>query len=179
MHGAAGGLESDLAAVREALSPPRAGPRPRMTDMLPHTQLDQWPPVERTSELEKWAAGLQHVVLRQSRMASPDSAALALTDGHAGGPPEAFVDAPEFCLLHGPPEGGIHLTLPAEVAARATELGWGEPHPASRTGSVSPHLVALYAPRDDRETAVVLALMQVSWRFARGELLRGVGRPNI
>jgi hypothetical protein len=150
-----------------------------MTDTLPHSQLDQWPPVERVMELTKWAAGLQYVVLRQSRMASPDSVALALTDEHAGGPPEAFIDMPEFCLLHGPPKGGIHLTLPPDVAARAMELGWGEPHPAARTGSVSPRLMALYAPRDDREVAAILALIQVSWRFALGELSSERGRPRI
>jgi phospholipase/carboxylesterase len=170
MHRAVGAFESNLAALQEALSPPRQGPRPAMPEILPHIQVNQWPPAAQVAELIARAAHLQNVVVRQSRMASPDTAALALEDEYAVGPVEAFIDLPEFCHLHAPPEGGVHLTLPPAVMGAAIELGWGETHPAAQTGAVSPSLVAVYAPRDERELAAVMALVETSWRFARGRL---------
>jgi hypothetical protein len=151
------------------LSPAREGPRPRMPEVLPHVQLDQWPPPLCVTGLVSRAATLGDVIVRQSRMASVETAALAIADKNALGPDEAFIDRPEFCHLHAPPPGGIHLTLPPGVIELLVSLGWGERHPVARTGAISPSLVALYAPRDERETAAAFALVQLSWRFARGE----------
>ncbi len=74
MDGAVRVFESGLAALQVALSPRRTGPRPQMPDVLPHIQLDQWPPVVQVAELLARAVKLRDVVVRQSRMASPDTA---------------------------------------------------------------------------------------------------------
>src|SRR5882724_2319163 len=92
--------------------PPRIGPRPRTRPALPHIQLDQWPPAAILEELIERCLELPFVRSQQSRMASPESRALALPDRLAGGPPDSFIDAHEFCHLHPLPEGSIHLTLP-------------------------------------------------------------------
>src|SRR5579872_6400615 len=113
--------------------PAREGPRPAMSDTLPHFQLDQWPDQRRIADLLARASKFPNVVIRQSRMASLDTAALALDDEHAVGPAEAFIDLPEFCHLLGPPQGGAHLTLPPTVIASLVELGWAEPHLAAKS----------------------------------------------
>lgn len=159
---------AELVALQQAISPPRPGPRPRMSDMLPHIQLDQWPPGVLVSRMVAQAAQLPEVTLRESRMAAPGSLAVALADEFALGPAAAFIDLSEFCYLHAAPHGGMHLTLPPQAGALVSDHCWGELHPAARAGLVSPCLMAVYAPRNEREAAVALALLNVSWRFARG-----------
>ena len=159
----------DLEALQASLAPPRKGPRARMAEVLPFIQLDQWPPEGLVAKVLARAASLPDVMVRQSRMASPETAALALLDEFAVGPAEAFIDLSEFCHLHAAPQGGILLTLPELILDPVIDLGWGELHPAAQTGSISPCLVAVYAPRDEREVAAALTLVEVSWRFARDE----------
>lgn len=139
-----------------------------MADGLPHVQMDQWPPTEISVELVARASRLPNVRVRQSRMASATTSALYLVDGCVGGPAEAFIDGAEFCHLLPPPEGNIHLMLPAAERAFAMELGWGEQHPVARAGSLWRCLVTLYAPRDEGELSVALRLIESSWQFARG-----------
>jgi hypothetical protein len=106
---------------------------------------------------------------RQSRMASPGSHALYLSDEFAIGPPEAFIDENEFCHLHPVPEGGIHLTLPRVLRDEVVRLAWGERHPIAEAGLLTT-LVTLYAPRNRQETDTVLGLIWQSCQFAQGKL---------
>lgn len=141
-----------------------------MPTALPYLQRDQWPPPVLVGELLKCASALPHVLVRQSRMASPETVALSLPDEWATGSLEAFIDIPEFCHLHSVPQGGSYLTLPPALRLPVIELGWAEEHPAARTGSVSSCLVLVYAPRDARELASTLAIIELSYRFAGGRL---------
>jgi phospholipase/carboxylesterase len=142
---------------------------------LPHVQLDQWPPAEIARQLVDLALSIPGVRAKQSRMAFPTSLALCLKDDFAKGPPEAFIDNHEFCLLHSLPQASVHLTLPCEVRDRAVQLGWAEQHPGVRAGIIPPTLVMLYAPRDAQELRVVFHLICMSCRFAKGALS---GRPR-
>jgi phospholipase/carboxylesterase len=147
--------------------PPRIGPRPRTRPALPHIQLEQWPTPEISQELLARSLELPFVRPRQSRMASPESLALALPDRLARGPAESFIDAHEFCHIHPLPEGSIHLTLPIELRTSAIVMGWGEQHPASRIGVMPDSLLMIYAPRDPWELTVVLQLISSSYQYAR------------
>jgi phospholipase/carboxylesterase len=149
------------------LLPVRFGPRPRATGILPFRQIDQLSPIELTDRLFTMCLDLPGVRSRQSRLASPQTRALCLVDGAASGPPEAFIDAREFCHLHTPPSGSIHLTLPAEAIEGVVALGWAERHPIQNLG-LHPTLVMVYGPRDSAELEVVFCLIEHSLRFARG-----------
>ncbi|HUP02650.1 MAG TPA: hypothetical protein VMU19_01595, partial [Bryobacteraceae bacterium] len=135
---------------------------------MPHVQLDQFPPAEIAGQLRELALGIPGVRARQSRMAFPSSVALCLTDESAQGPPEAFIDNHEFCLLHDLPEASIHVTLPKTIRERVLATAWGEPHPAVRTGIAPETLFLLYAPRNAQELRVVFDLIAESSRFAKG-----------
>jgi len=150
--------------------PARAGPRPRTRMALPHVQLDQWPPAEIAQQLSELALSIPGVLARQSRMAFPSSLALCLKDDFAQGPPEAFIDNHEFCLLHSLPQGSIHLTLPREVRDMAVQRGWAEQHPGVRAGIMPQTLVMLYAPRDIGELSIAYRLVGASSWFAKGAL---------
>jgi hypothetical protein len=140
-----------------------------MQRALPHVQLDQLPPAETMDDLLARCLSIPCVRSKQSRMASPQSHALYLSDACAAGPPEAFIDDHEFCHLHPLPEGSIHLTLPKVLRDDAIRLGWGERHPIAEAGILTT-LLTVYAPRDPREVDIVLDLIVKSCLFAAGKL---------
>jgi len=121
-------------------------------------------------ELVRRALDLPGVSTRESRLAGPAVQAIWIRDEWAGGPKASFIDELEFCHLHPPPAGGIHLTLPEEVRQQAIELGWAEPHLIAGRGIVSQYVVLVYAPRNPTEMEAVLTLIGASYRFARGVL---------
>lgn len=113
--------------------------------------------------------GIPCVRSKQSRMASPRSHALYLSDACAAGPPEAFIDGHEFCHIHPLPEGSIHLTLPKVIRDEVVRLSWAERHPIAQAGMLTT-LLTVYAPRDREEMDAVLSLIVQSCRFASGKL---------
>ena len=88
----------------------------------------------------------------------------------ARGPREAFLVGREFAHIHPPPEGSLHVALPPSLASEAIERGWAEIHPVARLGLIPGNVVMVYAPRDDAEVQVVVALVRSALAFARGEL---------
>jgi hypothetical protein len=150
------------------MPPPRGGPRPKTPPVLPYIQLDQWPPAEIVRDLIQSSLSLENVRSQQSRMAAPQSVALYLPDRYAEGPDDAFIDGHEFCHLHPPPHGSLHLTLPNPLREYAIRLGWAEQHPVARAGIMPETLVLVFAPRDRQELAVVQYLVWSSFRYARG-----------
>jgi hypothetical protein len=154
--------------IREPRSlPQRAGPRPQSTAGLPFRQLDQFPPAEMMPRLLALCLQLPAVRSRESRLAAADSRALWLDDSASAGPPEAFIDGREFCHLHAPPDGSIHLTLPPGDVDGVVARGWAERHPIHSLG-LHKTLVLVYAPRDAVELHTVSSLVAHSWRFAGG-----------
>jgi hypothetical protein len=156
--------------MTEWILPSRAGPRPAVSAVLPHIQLDHWPPPSVFGRLVARCSSLPRVKFRESRMASPEIQALCLPEELAHGPKEAFIDDHEFCHLHPLPQCSIHLTLPSPMRQMVIECGWGEPHRLVLSGIVAETLMMLYAPRDDQELEVVAELVAVSYRFAAGSL---------
>jgi Family of unknown function (DUF5519) len=157
-----------LTASRQLhLLPGRSGPRPRTTMKLPFEQIDQFPPLEMLERLFHLCSGIPGVRIRQSRFAAPQSRALYLAEPSLASPPEAFIDGREFCHLHAPPEGSVHLTLPSSVVEQLVALGWIVRHPIHELG-VFQNLVMAFGPRDAIEVDVVFNLVEHSCRFARG-----------
>ena len=153
--------------------PVRQGSRPRMTEALPHIQLDQWPPPDMVGELLARAARLPDVMVRQSRMA-----ALEWCRARPGG-----TSAP------GVPLDALHKTCPNSAICIASA---GRPRPPydaargqnreSRTGlggssPGSPNRIGIALsgwwsmPRDQLELAAALTIVEISWAFARGQSL--------
>jgi hypothetical protein len=147
--------------------PRRFGPRPRSGARLPFRPLDQFPPAGLAGQLHRLCLELPGVRIRQSRFADPQSRALWLAGSSLEGPPEAFIDGREFCHLHEPPGGSIHLTLPPAEVEGVVARGWAERHPIHHLG-LHPALVLVYAPRDPLELEIVFSLIAHSWRFAGG-----------
>ena len=147
--------------------PTRAGARPRATDNLPHSQLDQQPPDggELDAVLAE-AASWPHVDLQPSQIAVEGSRALVVSPDIATGPAEAFMVGREFCHGHAGGDFSLHAALPLPVAHAAQRAGWAEPHYLVHTGQASPTVVMLYAPRDETERQVILRLVRSSYEYA-------------
>jgi hypothetical protein len=149
--------------------PPRQGPRPSTTPTNPHTQLDQRPPARVIAGLADALFALPGVHERPSAISVPGARALWLEENDAHGPREAFLIGREFAHVHPLPDGSLHVALPPAVAEEAIAQGWAEVHPVARMGLIPANVVMLYAPRDDAEAAVALALVREALAFARGE----------
>jgi hypothetical protein len=147
---------------------PRAGERPQTTPTNPHTQLDQQAADPLLAdELARRIFALPGVVERPSGISVPGARALTLADGEPTGPPEAFMIGREFAHLHPSPDRSLHAMLPLDLAERAIDTGWAEPHPVARMGLIPPTAVMLYAPRDEDELTVIERLVRASHAFAR------------
>ena len=149
--------------------PPRRGQRPATTPTNPHTQLDQRPAARVIAELADALFALPGVREKPSAISVPGARALWLEPGDAHGPREAFLIGREFAHVHPLPDGSLHVALPPAVAEDAIAQGWAEVHPVARMGLIPANVVMLYAPRDDAEAAVALALVREALAFARGE----------
>lgn len=145
----------------EPALPPRPGPPPQVAGPRPHAQVSQQAPPGLQEELAERALALPGVSGAPSLVSVPGARAFVLDEETAAGPPEAFQVGREFAHLHPTHDGSLHMTLPAQVAAEAFELGWGEPHPVSGTPLI-------FGPRDEEELEVVWRLLRASYRFAAG-----------
>ncbi|MEM8619742.1 MAG: luciferase family protein [Actinomycetota bacterium] len=146
--------------------PRRRGPRPATTATNPHTQLDQTAPVDLQRRVADLMFSLSCVVETHSLISVPGARAAWLDDGCAAGPVDAFMIEREFCHLHPPSDGSLHLNLPLEIGRQAIDRGWAEPHPLVARGIVPPTVVMVYGPRNEAELGVVCRLVEASHRFA-------------
>ncbi|MEM7276087.1 MAG: luciferase family protein [Actinomycetota bacterium] len=146
--------------------PVRPGPRPTTTPTNPHTQLDQIAPVNLQLEIAEFMFALSCVDEGPSQISVPGARAMLLQDSCLAGPPEAFMIDREFCHIHPPSDGSLHLNLPPEVGPVAIEKGWAENHPMARLGIIPTTVVMVYGPRDRTEVDVVKFLVAASHRFA-------------
>ncbi|GAA1571303.1 hypothetical protein GCM10009678_62510 [Actinomadura kijaniata] len=145
--------------------PRRSGPRPTTTGReIPHDQLDQFSPPEIRAALVREAESLPGVFTGPSQVSEPSSLALRLH--RPAGPWEAFLhpSPDEFGHIHR--AGFLHLTVPPPLVAALTGGGWAERHPISLRPQWPDTIVMLYAPRDEAELAVAVAVLRASWRQA-------------
>jgi hypothetical protein len=141
--------------------PTRTGPPPETIGPRPHSQVSQISPPALHRALAARALELPGVQPADSLVSVPGALAFVLDEESAGGPPEAFQAGREFAHLHPQEDGSLHMTLPAELAKRAFEQGWGKPHPYSGTPLI-------FGPRDEDELEVVLGLLLASYEYAKG-----------
>lgn len=148
--------------------PLRPGDRPETTDTNPHSQISQPIPRDVHDKLAEQAFSLPYVSERPSRVSVPGTRSLVLSQEAAGGPPEAFLSETEFCHLHSPEDGSLHMALPPAIVEEAKEQGWAETHPVAEMGLIPKTVVLVYGPRDEDELATVLKFVGESYTFARG-----------
>ncbi|MEO0606286.1 MAG: luciferase family protein [Myxococcota bacterium] len=146
--------------------PTRVGPRPRTTPTNPHTQLDQIAPEPLQQQVAEFMFGRSCVQEVPSRISVPGARAMWLDHQCHAGPDEAFMVGREFCHLHPPSDGSLHVNLPLDVARAAIDKGWAENHPIALRGLIPMNVVMVYGPRNPEEVEVVKWLVAQSHAFA-------------
>jgi hypothetical protein len=142
--------------------PPRTGECPRVTDGIPHIQLDQTASDDMLAKLSAWAFSLDGVVEQPSRASLPGARALTVAP-ELPVRAEAMIVGREFAHIHPQANGGgsLHLRLPADQAREAVDRGWGEWHPFAVDGTM-PGMVMVYAPRSDDDLRVVQTIIEAA-----------------
>ena len=133
--------------------PRRAGPRPRTTTEIPHTQLDQQPDDPRYVDAILAEALTWPSVLAGPSVISVEGARALMLNGR------------EFCHVHAQGDFSLHAALPLPLAAAAEHAGWAEPHVLARTGQAPANIVMIYAPRDSAEQDMVLGLVRAAYEL--------------
>lgn len=150
--------------------PERQGVPPETTDTNPHRQLSQNPSRALYDALAEQMFSVPDAVEQPSQISIPGARALVLTEEVESGPQTAFMIDREFCHLHPPEDGSLHMCLPPDTAELARARGWAELHPVARSGMIPETTVMVYGPRDTDELDVVLSLVRASYRYAGGRV---------
>jgi phospholipase/carboxylesterase len=150
--------------------PDRAGPRPRVTATIPQQQTTDNSPPELQEKLFARLSALADVDTGQSAISVPGARGFVLTRTHTTGPEQAFLvpQVREFAHLHPGHDGSLHIALPVGLAADAIRHGWAVAHPLAGI-RLTPGMVLVYGPRDERELDIVTAIVSTSHAWATGE----------
>ena len=146
--------------------PARSGAAPKVTDGIPHVQLDQTADDELLETMSEWVFSLPGIVEKPSRTSLPGARALTLAPDASTARSEAMMIGREFAHIHPQPYGGsMHMKLPESKIAEVVGKGWGEKHPLALDGSV-PNLLMVYAPRNDEDLAAVKLIISAAVEYA-------------
>ncbi len=148
--------------------PTREGAPPQTTDApagtnVAHEQASQQAPRALQEQLYARMQRLEGIRTGPSLVSVPGARALFLAEDLARGPRDAFLVRNEFVHLHPPYDGSLHIALPGPLHTELRAKGWGEAHPRN------PRISMVYGPRNAQELEVVWALVEASYRYARGE----------
>lgn len=146
--------------------PRRDGDRPQIARQYPCLQLtgaDDPGAQDRIAGAVRAWPGVDVVAPRQT---VPGALALVLDDELAAGQGEAFILGREFAHIRA--DGSVHTALAPEWAEEVLRRGWGQIHPLALYGLIQPQSLVFYAPRDDVELDVIVALLQAAYAYACG-----------
>src|SRR5207245_9679109 len=138
--------------------------RPRPKPWAPHIQHEQRGLREMQAALAARVYALPDVEERPTTLSAPGARAIWLRDAVPAGPTNAFLGNREIGHLH-PWDGSMHIALPPDVARQAVASGWAEVHPVALAGMAPENMVRVYCPSDARKVKVLVALLQVAYRY--------------
>ncbi|MEV7983094.1 hypothetical protein [Streptomyces sp. NPDC086519] len=149
--------------------PDRDGQRPRASVTIPQQQTTDNSPPELQEKLFARLSTLDGVATGPSAISVPGARGFMLTGTHTTGPEQAFLvpRAREFAHLHPGHDGSLHIALPVGLAADAIRHGWAVAYPLAGI-RLTPGMVLVYGPRDERELDVVTTIVSTSHAWAAG-----------
>jgi phospholipase/carboxylesterase len=150
--------------------PQRAGQRPAVSDRIPQEQQSDNAPLDLQEQVFARVSALPGVTTGQSAISVPGARGFMLT-GIDSGLDDAFLvpGAREFAHVHPGYDGSMHLALPIALASDVVAKGWGVPHPLAGV-RLTPGMVMLFGPRDDKELETVVGVVTASHAWASGQL---------
>jgi phospholipase/carboxylesterase len=162
--------EVQTMSITESTIPPlpeRAGPRPKTTGTVPHTQIGIELVPEVNDELFRRAYALPGVQNRPTIVSLPGGRGMWLDDSIPVIHPEAIVAGRELAHIH--TDGSLHAPLPFDRALKVAETGWGERHPWADQRDGWDGLVMLYTPQSMVELDITFQLIVESYNYVTGQ----------
>ena len=154
----------DTAAA--TLLPQRPGPRPGITNGIPHAQIGAVPDERLNAQLLRRIFALPGMVEQPTAISTiPGTRAFWLAENAPLAHPEALVVGRELGHVH--PDGSLHLTLPPALAREAIAAGWADTHPLTERWGINSY-VLLFTPRDEAEVGVIAGLVGDAHAYATG-----------
>lgn len=142
--------------------PRRSGDPPLVSGPRPHEQVTQTAPAPLQERLVTLVSDLPGVEVGPSYVCVAGTRAFHLPPLRARGPSEAFLAGTEFAHLHPSYDGSLHMALPPEWLAAATDAGWGQ-------RQVGTGALLVFGARDEDEFDTVWTLLLASHRYALGD----------
>jgi hypothetical protein len=144
--------------------PQRAGDPPVTGKQPPQLQFSDQSPRYIYRRMAEWFfSTFPHTREEPTRISVPTSRALWLNEDIEASP-EAFMPPPgsrEFAHLH--EDCSFHLVMDEKEEQEVIAKGWGLYHPWRDRGV---NEILIFAPRDDKEVAVLKPVIEASYRFA-------------
>ena len=145
----------------------RPGNAPKVSDRVPHQQLDQNSPASILQELKTFLFALEHVEEKNSGASLPSARGAYIT-------PNKNVKSGvnrEFTHIHiEPGPGSQHLTLTEKDFQLVNENGWGIKHPWSdRLTQDGLVLMMIYAPRNQTDLEQIKKIIRAAYQLALAE----------
>lgn len=147
------------------LLPIRSGARPPTYDGIPHRQTGDNPSAELYRAMRERFLAIPDTVLGGSLISVPGAVGLFLPEATPCNC-DAFLRGREFAHIHPANDGSFHMSLSEIDCAHIIEQGWGELHPLSARGAIQPTVIMVYAPRDEEEIEIIMAIAEASYRHA-------------
>jgi hypothetical protein len=142
----------------------RAGDAPVTGEQPPQLQFSDQSPRDIYRKMAEWFfSTFPHTREEPTRISVPTSRALWLNEDVEASP-DAFMPPPgsrEFAHLH--EDGSFHLVMDEKDEQEVITKGWGLYHPWRDRGV---NEILTFAPRDDKEVAVLKPVIEASYRFA-------------
>ena len=146
---------------------PREGVKPKTTNSIPHSQIDQHGSDEIVQQLHEFCFSLPGVQNEQSAISVPGARALVMHHAHECNH-KAFMIGREFAHIHPHPDNGsMHLNLSSEDAREVVRKGWGEDHFLVTQGQFPHGLIMVFSPRSDNELDAVKTIVKRSYEYAK------------
>lgn len=158
-------------AIAETL-PARTSEVPKTTDGVPHIQLGVRPKPAILARLLRRVSKIPGVYIRDTVISLPGAKGFWVEDGLELARPDVIVGGREFAHMH--PDGSLHATLPPELAAEASKLGWATPHPWAKRRRGWEGFVMVFTPGSDEELDLVFKLVLASYNFVTGNNLTAI-----
>ncbi len=151
--------------------PKRKGQRPTIAPFaVPHRQMDQHnDTVTRKNQkkiFDTQVASSQNRLIYKMSFFERNSPAIFLADSASGNPTLMPLTHAEVGHIH-PSDGSMHMILSPSDTKTVMEQGWGELHGlAGKGGSMAKTYLMIYAPRDEKELAVIKKLLEAAVKYA-------------
>lgn len=143
--------------------PIRTGPKPYVSNHVPHVQVGVVPNPAISKELLRRVGNIPGIEIRDTVMSMPGALGFRLARNVKLARPNLGVRKREFAHMH--PDGSLHAFLSPELAVEVVNTGWGAHHPYAKRWPKWKGFVMVFTPKSKSELQIVVRLVKESFNY--------------